>query len=78
MSTTTWADSYGVWHARVSRNAASPLIAARRAIRDELAAREDIANIRREVYMHPVRVTEMDTAETIVYREGGSDLEDDA
>ena len=33
---TTWADGFGVWHARVPRHCVAPLLAARRAIRDEL------------------------------------------
>jgi uncharacterized lipoprotein YmbA len=68
----TWANGFGVWHARVSRTAASPLIAARRALRDELQARESrSAPVDREIWMRPVRVPEHDTADTIVYREGG-------
>jgi len=63
-----WADGWGVWHVRVSRNAASPLIAARRALRDEIVPRE--RNVARDVWMRPVRVTDLDTPETIVYREG--------
>lgn len=58
---TTWADGRGVWHVRVSRHAASPLIAARRAIRDEIAQREDIAQVDRSVWMRPVRLPEFDT-----------------
>ena len=63
----TWADSFGVWHARVTRHAASPLIAARRALRDELEARE--ANLSPDVWRHPIRVPEIDDDATIVYRE---------
>jgi hypothetical protein len=67
----TWANGFGVWHVRVSRTAASPLIAARRALRDELTARESrSAPVGRQVYMRPERVPELDTVETIVYREG--------
>lgn len=64
----TWANGFGVWHVRVSRSAASPLIAARHALRDELQARD--ANVARRIWMHPVRVSNLDDAETIVYREG--------
>lgn len=68
---TTWANGFGVWHVRVSRTAASPLIAARRALRDELQARE--ANVARNVWLHPVRVEGLDDDTTIVYREGNSE-----
>lgn len=64
----TWADGYGVWHVRVPRHAASPLITARRALRDELSARE--GNVRRSIWARPVRLPDLDTDETIVYREG--------
>lgn len=64
----TWADGFGVWHVRVSRHAASPLIAARRSLRDELQARE--RNVDRQVWMQPTRVPDLDTDETLVYREG--------
>lgn len=67
---TTWADGRGTWHARVPRGAASPLIAARRALRDEIAARQDIATVDRSVWMRPVRVPDLDTPDTVVYREG--------
>lgn len=68
---TTWANGFGVWHVRVSRTAASPLIAARRALRDELQARESRANpVARDVWMRPVRVEDLDDESTIVYREG--------
>jgi hypothetical protein len=70
-SVTTWADGFGIWHVRVSRDAASPIIAARRALRDELTLRESpSAPVARLIYMRPVRVTELDTEDTIVYREG--------
>lgn len=65
---TAWADGFGVWHVRVSRHAAGPLIAARRALRDELTAREN--NVARDVWMRPERVPALDTEYTIVYREG--------
>jgi hypothetical protein len=68
---TTWANGFGVWHVRVPRGAASPLIAARRALRDELTARESPSMpVAREIYMHPERVPDLDTADTVVYREG--------
>jgi hypothetical protein len=68
---TTWADGFGLWHARVPRHAASPLIAARHALRDELTARESASvPTARGLWMHPVRVHALDTDETIVYREG--------
>lgn len=67
----TWANGFGVWHVRVSRHAASPLIAARHALRDELQARESPSTpIMRSIYMEPVRVPELDTTDTIVYKEG--------
>jgi len=66
----TWADGYGVWHVRVSRNAASPLIAARRALRNELQARQ-AAPVRRAIWMHPDFCEELSDEATIVYREGG-------
>lgn len=69
VAVTTWANGFGVWHARVPRNAGFPLIAARRAIRDELLAR--VKDCRRDVWMYPVRVLELDEAETLVYRERG-------
>lgn len=62
-----WADAFGVWHVRVRRTVASPLLTARRALRDELSQRE--RNLARRVWMHPVRVPEVDDASTIVYRE---------
>lgn len=65
---TTWADGWGVWHARVPRDCVSPLIAARRALRDELVPREPRCD--RAVWMHPERIPELDTDDTIVYREG--------
>jgi hypothetical protein len=68
---TTWANGFGVWYVRVPRYAASPLIAARRALRDELTARESRTSpVARQIYMRPSRVPEMDDSETIVYREG--------
>lgn len=67
----TWADGFGIWHARVSRNAASPIIAARRALRDELQARESSSTpVAPWVWKNPVHVPDYDDAETIVYREG--------
>lgn len=68
MTAHAWANGFGVWHVRVSRNAAGPLIAARRALRDELLARD--ANVARAVWMYPERVEDLDDAETVVYREG--------
>jgi hypothetical protein len=65
---TTWANSFGIWHVRVPRNCVSPLIAARRGLRDELVPREK--HLAREVWLRPVRVVELDTHDTIVYREG--------
>lgn len=63
-----WADGFGVWHVRVPRGIPGIIIAARRALRDELTARE--ANVAREVWLHPERVPDMDDDDTIVYREG--------
>lgn len=68
MNPVSWANGFGVWHVRVSRHAASPLIAARRVLRDELTQREN--NVAREVWMRPVRVPELDTDDTVVYKEG--------
>jgi hypothetical protein len=64
----TWADGFGVWHVRVSTSAAWPLGIARRALRDELQARD--AQVARGVWMRPARVPEMDAEGTMVYREG--------
>lgn len=76
MTPTTWADGRGIWHARVSRHAASPVIAARGALRDELQARESPAQpVDRRFWMEAVRVPEMDDEDTLVYRE--ADLDDD-
>lgn len=69
---TAWADGYGVWHVRVPRHCVSPVVAARRALRDELTAREG-EHLAREVWMHPVRVPELDTEDTVVYAEGEAD-----
>jgi hypothetical protein len=71
----TWANGFGVWHVRVPRHAASPLLAARRALRDELQLRE--VNLRREVWLHPERVEDLDTEDTIVYRENTTDPADE-
>lgn len=67
----TWANGFGVWHVRVSANAASPLIAARRALRDELTPR--VTNLARSVWLHPQRVPDLDTENTIVYRENAGE-----
>jgi hypothetical protein len=64
-----WADVYGVWHVRVSAYAAAPLLAARRLLQEQLQARQG-AEVPRDLWMHPVRVAEMDTDDTLVYREG--------
>lgn len=69
----TWANGFGVWHARVPRNCASPLIAARRALRDELEQREN--NVARYVWLDAVRVPELDTDDTVVYRENMGDAD---
>lgn len=66
----TWANGFGIWHARVPANCISPLIAARRALRDELNSREAPREVRREIWLKPIRVPELDTPFTIVYREG--------
>lgn len=63
----TWADAFGVWHARVSRGQDAAHIA-RRAIKDELELRE--AAPLGPLYMH--RVSDLDNADTVVYREGGA------
>lgn len=64
----TWANGFGVWHVRVSRDTTGPLAVARRALRDELLAREN--DVARSVWMHPERVPDLDTPDTLVYREG--------
>lgn len=68
MTARAWADAWGIWHVRVSRTCVSPLIAARRSLRDELTQR--VANLDPSVWRHPVRVPAMDDSDTIVYREG--------
>lgn len=65
---TAWADGYGTWHVRVPRHAVSPIIGARHALRDELTAREG-DKLAPEVWRYPVRVPELDTPGTLVYRE---------
>jgi hypothetical protein len=70
---TAWANGFGVWHVRVPRHAVAPLLAARRALRDELEARENPAKLNRDVWLHPVRVEELDDAATIVYKEASPD-----
>lgn len=65
---TTWADGFGVWHVRVSESAVSPIIAARRALRTELEARQN--NVDPHVWKYPIHVAEMDGDGTVVYREG--------
>lgn len=68
MSVTTWANGMGEWHVRVSRDAASPLIAARKAIREEILLRHPTAA--EFCWKNLIRVPDMDTADTLVYREG--------
>jgi len=78
MTAHTWADGFGVWHVRISRHAAGPLIAARGALQRELLARESAsAPVAREVWMHPVRVEDLDTDDTIVWREGEAGVHPD-
>ncbi len=67
-NTHAWADGFGTWHVRISRGAASPLIAARKVLRDEITARQD--DVADFVWKKPVRVQSLDDAETVVYREG--------
>lgn len=45
----TWADGYGRWHALVPVSMASPIIAARGAIRDELERHEETGAKRAEL-----------------------------
>lgn len=71
----TWANGFGVWHARVPRHAVAPLVAARRALRDELLAREN--NVRPEIWLRPERVEDLDNEDTIVYRENTRDPVDE-
>lgn len=70
---TVWANGFGVWHVRVPRNAAGPLLAARRALRDELSQRanrsQQGSSLAREVWLYAVELPELSDAETIVYRE---------
>lgn len=63
---TTWADNHGVWHVAVRRTCVAPLLAARRALRDELVARD--SNVARDVWLHPVIVDRI--GDCVVYREG--------
>lgn len=63
----TWANGYGVWHVRVGRTCVAPLLAARKALRDELTARD--SNVDRDVWLHCVEVAEASNADTVVYRE---------
>ncbi len=63
-----WANAFGIWHVRVSRNQPLPTLAASDLLREQLCARE--ARVAREVWMFPERVPELDTAGTLVYREG--------
>lgn len=64
----TWADGFGVWHARVRTGVIAPLLAARRAIRDELLAREN--DVDRDVWVRLERVPDLDDEGTKVWREG--------
>lgn len=66
-ATTAWANGFGIWHVRVPRNAASPIIAARARLRDELTLRE--RNVAPGIWKQPIRVPEYDDDNTIVYRE---------
>lgn len=62
-----WADGFGRWHARVSRAAASPLLAARKAIRAALEARDP--KVAPHAWRDLTRVEAHDTPETVVYAE---------
>lgn len=67
---TTWANGWGVWHVRVSRDAAAPLLGARRAIRDVLQARESRTSpVDRRCWTDLVEVTDLSTPASVVYRE---------
>ncbi len=72
-----WANGFGVWHVRVDRNHSGALLVARKALRDELEARENPARLNRDVWLHPVRVEELDDADTIVYKEASPDEDAD-
>lgn len=72
----TWANGFGVWHVRVSRGVTSPLLAARAALRDELALREAPREVYRSLWMHPRRVADLDDAQTMVYAEGPTEAEE--
>lgn len=65
---TAWADAFGTWHVRVPADCASPIMAARRRLRDKMTKR--ISNVAREVWAHPERVAEMDGPGSMVFREG--------
>lgn len=66
-ATRTWADGFGVWHARVPRAVDSPVDLARWALREELLARA--ARVDPRVWLHPERVPEMSDDTTVVFRE---------
>lgn len=73
--TIAWVTTDDVWHVRVPRNVASPLLVARRALRSELAQREDITLIDPMVWEQPVRVPELDDETSSVFRENLLDEE---
>lgn len=74
---TVWADGFGIWHVRVRKDAKLshttllpphrvPRVAASRAIRDAITARE--ANVSPNVWQNIVKVSEDE--DTVTYREG--------
>jgi hypothetical protein len=64
----TWADGFGVWHARVDKDDDDALGAAQDALCAELVPR--YADIDPACWTAAERVPDLDTDTTIVYREG--------
>lgn len=66
MKVHTWANGFGVWHARINADTDNAPVKAGKAIREELIARGDVGRF------SPVnieRVEELDLPGTVVYRE---------
>jgi hypothetical protein len=64
---TAWADAFGVWYVRVPKDDPNPKCTASERLREEIWTRwEDTYE---EVWKNPVRVPELDTEDTLVYRE---------
>lgn len=64
---TVWADGYGRWHVLVPMGAASPVLAARRALREEIKARD--ARTHQAAWMGCVRVPQYDAPGRLAYAE---------